>query len=125
MILGSLQFVVIHKYSFENNINLQQKTSENIRVSLNLFILHRLRNKLSAYINYARCLHPGDLTSTRAVCVERFQSQDTLIAELEPGTLDTKGRRSTSAPLSSIIRVDIHIPMCRHNTHSCKHCLRH
>ena len=29
--------------------------------SLNLFILHRLWNKLSAYINHARCLLPGDL----------------------------------------------------------------
>ena len=35
--------------------------------SLNLFILHQFRNELSAYINHARCLLPGDLTSTHAV----------------------------------------------------------
>ena len=55
-------------------------------LSLNLFILHRLRNKLSAYINHARCLFPGDLTSTRAVCVGTSHSQIPLITGLEPGT---------------------------------------
>ena len=43
------------------------------------------------------------LTSTSAVCVEKSQSQDPLITGLEPGTFDTRGRRSTSAPLSSTI----------------------
>ena len=52
-----------------------------------LIYLHRLRNKLSAYINHARCLLPVDLTSTRTVCVEKSQSQDPLITGLEPGPL--------------------------------------
>ena len=37
-----------------------------------------MRSKLSAYIYHARCLLPGDLTSTRAVCVEKSRSQDPL-----------------------------------------------
>ena len=41
---------------------------------LNLFILHRLRNKLSAYINHVRCLPPGGLISTRAVSVEKLSA---------------------------------------------------
>ena len=100
--------------------------------SLNLFILHRLWNKLSAYINHARCLLPGDLnpkvrniehrtylliinihtmfrtkyneltnqnTRTKTKKTKTKKSQDPLITGLEPGTFDTRGRRSTSAPL--------------------------
>ena len=39
--------------------------------------LHRLRNKISAYIYHARCLLPVEsvLASTRAVCVENSQSE--------------------------------------------------
>ena len=49
-----------------------------VKFGLNLFILHRLRNKLSAYINQTRYVLPGDLTSTRAVCVEKSQNQNPL-----------------------------------------------
>ena len=59
--------------------------------SLNFFILHRLRNKLSDLINHARCLLPGDLTSKRAVCVDpkvrtpssRHSNQGPLIRETD------------------------------------------
>ena len=54
------------------------------------FILRRLRSFQLILITL-----PGDLTSTRAVCVEKSQSQDPLITGLEPGTFDTRVRRST------------------------------
>ena len=39
---------------------------------LNLFILHQLRNKLSAYINHDRCLLPGD---SRCFCAKIPKSE--------------------------------------------------
>ena len=61
---------------------------------LNLFIFHRLRNKLSAYINHARGLIPGDFTNTRSVFGK----------SAEPGTFGKRGRGSIIAPLSSTNR---------------------
>ena len=35
--------------------------------------------------------------------MEKYESQNPLITGLEPGTFDTRGRRFTSAPLSSTV----------------------
>ena len=75
----------------------QSKSWYVLSLSFILFILHRLRNKLSAYINHPRCLLSGYLTSTLAVCLGKSQHQNPLITGLEPGTFCARG----SAPLSS------------------------
>ena len=61
---------------------------------------------------------PGYLTSTQcAVCVEKSQRQNLLITGFEHGTFGTRGRCSTSVPLSpikcSVIELEIeHYHIC-------------
>ena len=75
-----------------------------ISVILSCFILHSLWNKST---KYSQCLIPGDLTSTRAICVDKSQRQNSLITGYAPRIFGRRCRCFTTAHSSYLLMTSL------------------